>query len=200
MTAVAPVTPVFLQIRQTDAVLRLSVSETCWLRLLEESDVDELYALIDENRAYLSRWMPWAAAQSSQDTLAFIRMTRRQLAENNGLQTALVCNETIVGVVGYHAVDWGNRSTSIGYWLGEQYQGQGTMTQAVRVLLDHALGTWNLNRVEVRAAPDNRRSRAILERLGFREEGVLRAAERIEGRFLDSVVYGMLACEWQARG
>jgi ribosomal-protein-serine acetyltransferase len=49
--------------------------------------------------------------------------------------------------------------------------------------------------VEVRAAPENRRSRAIPERLGFREEGQLREAERVKGRYLDSVVYGMLASE-----
>lgn len=174
----------------------MSVSETHRLRLLEESDANELYALIDTNRVYLSRWMPWAAGQDFQDTLRFIRMAHRQLLDNNGLQAALVCNGAIIGVVGYHAVNWNHRSTSIGYWLAEQHQGRGTMTSTVRALIDHALGAWKLNRVEVRVAPENTRSRAIPERLGFREEGTLRQAERIEGRFLDSVVYGMLASEW----
>jgi ribosomal-protein-serine acetyltransferase len=191
---------VTLRIRETDGVLRLPVSETCCLRLFEESDADELYTLIDANRAYLSRWMPWAAAQSLQDTLGFIRITHRQLADNDGFQTAIVCDGTIIGVVGYHAVNWSHRSTSIGYWLGEQHQGKGTMTRAVRLLVDHALRTWDLNRVEVRVAPDNSRSRAIPERLGFREEGTLRQAERVGDRFLDSIVYGVLASDWEAPG
>lgn len=133
-----------MRIRQTDGVLRLSVSEICCLRLFEESDADELYTLIDANRTYLSRWMPWAAAQGLQDTLGFIRTTHRQLVENDGFQTAIVCDGSIIGVVGYHAVNWNNRSTSIGYWLGERHQGEGTMTRAVRLLVDHALRTWNL--------------------------------------------------------
>jgi ribosomal-protein-serine acetyltransferase len=124
----------------------------------------------------------------------------RELVDNDGFQTAIVCDGTIIGAVGYHAVNWSHRSTSIGYWLGEQHQGEGTMTRAVCLLVDHALRTWNLNRVEVRVAPDNRRSRAIPERLGFREEGTLRQAERVGDRFLDSTVYGVLASDWEALG
>ncbi|HEY2333416.1 MAG TPA: GNAT family protein [Solirubrobacterales bacterium] len=48
-------------------------------------------------------------------------------------------------------------------------QGSGTMTAAVRLLVDHALTVWQLNRVEIRAAVENRRSRAIPKRLGFRQ-------------------------------
>lgn len=102
-------------------------------------------------------------------------------------------------MIGYHAVDWANRSTRIGYWLAEEHQGQGTMTEAVRLLVDHALSVWGLNRVEIRAALENRRSRAIPERLGFCEEGTRREAERVGGRYLDSVAYSMLAVDWKAQ-
>jgi ribosomal-protein-serine acetyltransferase len=84
----------------------------------------------------------------------------------------------------------------IGYWLGKTHQGRGTMTRTVGVLLDHAFGTWKLNRVEIRAAPENARSRAIPERLGFRQEGTLREAQRIGDRYLDDVVYAMLGSDW----
>ncbi len=140
--------------------------------------------------------MPWAANQTFEDTLGFIRKTRDQLTTNNGFQVAIVCEGSIAGVVGYHTVDWGSRLTSIGYWLAEEHQGRGTMTEAVRTLTDHALSVWGLNRVEIRVAAENHQSRAIPERLGFREEGTLRAAERVGDRFLDSVVYSMLAANW----
>lgn len=167
------------------------------LRLLEEEDAPELHALIEANRAELRLWLPWAGTQTLDDTLAFIRRTRQQPSANDGFQTAIVCDGAIAGVVGFVAVDWKNRSTSIGYWLGAEYQGKGRMTSAVRTLVDHAFAEWRLNRVEIRAAEPNRRSRAIPERLGFRQEGTLRAAELIEGRCLDSVVYSVLADEWQ---
>jgi ribosomal-protein-serine acetyltransferase len=168
------------------------------LRLLEESDADELYGVVDANRDHLAQWMPWASGERSpDDVLPFIRATRRQIADNNGLQTAIVDpTGAIVGMVGFHGVDWANGKTSIGYWLARDEQGRGTMTEAVRALVDHAFGTWGLNRVAVEAAVDNARSRAVPARLGFREEGVLREVERVDGRTLDHVVYSMLAADW----
>jgi ribosomal-protein-serine acetyltransferase len=140
--------------------------------------------------------MPWAPSQGPDDTLRFIQATRRQLTANDGFQTVLVAKDNIVGVVGFHAVDWTNRITSLGYWLDEDHQGRGLITSSVRALVDHALRVWKLNRVEVRVAPENHRSRSVPERLGFREEGVLRQVERIEDCYRDSVVYAILAPDW----
>lgn len=176
----------------------LEIRDDCYLRLLDEADAQELHGLIETNRAYLARWLPWARNQDFDDTLGFIRRTRSQLNDNDGFQLAVILAEGIVGVIGYHGVDWGNRSTRIGYWLAMGHQGTGTMTAAVRLLVDHALAVWDLNRVEIRAAVENRRSRAIPERLGFHQEGTLRQAELIDGRYLDSVVYSMLAADWPA--
>jgi len=163
------------------------------LRLLESGDAVELQALITANREYLAAWLPWAAAQTDADTLAFIVRTRQQLQDNDGFQAALLVDGAIAGVVGYHAVDWRNRCTSIGYWLAADRQGRGTMTGAVAALTRHALDGWGLGRVEIRAAVDNRRSRAIPERLGFAEEATLHRAERVGDRSLDLVVYSLLA-------
>lgn len=167
------------------------------LRLLEPDDAAELYAAIDANREHLSPWLPWAAGQTLRDTAEFIASIREQLAANNGFQAAVVPAGRIVGVVGFHKVSWDHRGTSLGYWLAADAQGCGTMTKAVRHLVDHAFGPWELHRVEIHAAPENRRSRAIPERLGFREEAVLRDTERIGDRYLDSVVYAVLEDEWR---
>jgi ribosomal-protein-serine acetyltransferase len=176
--------------------MRLSISSTCRLRLLEESDAAELQALIEANRELLARWLPWAAEQTFEDTVAFIGRTRQQLDRNDGLQLAIVCGERIAGVVGYREVDWEGRSTSLGYWLAAEHQGRGTMTEVVRALVDHAVSGWGLDRVEIRAAVENRRSRAIPERLGFRLERTLPDAELVGGRQLDSAVYAISAADW----
>lgn len=180
----------------TGCSLRVELHDGYWLRLLEEADGQGLYALIDANREHLAQWMPWAAGQTLADTLAFIRRTREQLASNDGFQTAIVENGRIAGVVGFHGVSWQHRSTSIGYWLAAFAQGRGIMTRAVSSLVDHAFGTWGLHRVEIRAAVDNTRSCAIPERLGFTREGVAREPERIGKRYVDQVVYSLLADEW----
>jgi ribosomal-protein-serine acetyltransferase len=173
----------------------------CHLRLLDESDAPALFALIDANRQHLAAWMPWVPHHTSpHQTLAFIRATHRQVSDNNGLQAAIVDDGQIVGIVGYHAVDWAQRRTTIGYWLAADHQGRGTMTEAVGALVDQALVAWKLRRVEIRAAVDNGRSRAIPERLGFRQEGLLRQAERLGDRYVDHVVYAMSATDWSRDG
>jgi ribosomal-protein-serine acetyltransferase len=164
------------------------------LRLLEEADAAELYVLTDRNRAHLEPWLPWVPmTRSPADTLEFIRATRRQEAADDGSQLGLVDGDgAIAGIVGFHRIDWPNRATTLGYWLSADRQGRGLMTGAVRALVDHAFEERGLHRVEISAAVGNARSRAIPERLGFREEGVRRDAERHGDRYLDLVVYALL--------
>ncbi len=168
------------------------------VRPLKAGDAAELYARIEANRDHLARWMPWAAGQDLAGTERFVAEAEQQLLEENGFQAKVEPGSEIIGVAGFHRIDWANRNTSLGYWLAEAAQGQGTMTTVVRALLDYAFYEWDLHRVEIHCAPANRRSRAIPERLGFREEAHLREAELVGGRYLDSVVYGMLAAEWES--
>jgi ribosomal-protein-serine acetyltransferase len=178
-------------------VLEVDLGDDRSLRALDDADADELFALIDANRAHLAAWMPFVGqTRGTADSLAFIRAARRQYDENRGMQLAVIQGEQIIGVAGFHAIDWTRRSTSIGYWLAADRQGAGTMTTAVSALLNHAFDRWELARVEIRAGVANQRSRAIPERLGFREEGVLRSAERIGTRVIDHVIYVMTAREW----
>lgn len=175
---------------------RFELSEGVQLRSLTEADVTELYALIEANRSYLAPWMPWAAGQTADGTAEFVRKSIKQEADDDGFQVAVIVDGAIAGVLG-HEVDRENRTTTIGYWLAEDQQGRGLMTAAVKRLLEHAFDELRLNRVGIEVAPNNPRSRALAERLGFREEGVLREAERFaDDDYRDLVLYSMLASEW----
>lgn len=167
------------------------------LRLLDESVADDLFALTDRNRAYLREWMPWIdATKSADDTKKFIRASMEQYARNDGFNAAIRYKGAVAGCIGYHRIDWGNRATSLGYWVSADLQGRGLATRATKALVDHALRELQLNRVEIRCATGNAKSRRIPEKLGFREEGVARQAEWLHDHFVDLAVYGMLAAEW----
>jgi ribosomal-protein-serine acetyltransferase len=169
------------------------------LRPIEEADADELYQRIEANREMLAEWMPWAPDATPHTTREFIRSSRRQLADNEGFQAVIVQDGRIVGSIGFPRLSWVDKWCEIGYWLGREAHGQGTVTLAARALTDHALRVWKLNRVAIRAAVDNVRSRAVAERLGFTFEGVQRQVERHpDGRYVDIAVYSMLAAEWAA--
>ncbi|MBV8952582.1 MAG: GNAT family N-acetyltransferase [Solirubrobacterales bacterium] len=81
----------------------------------------------------------------------------------------------------------------------EDFQGRGTVTRAAARLIDHASDVWELERIEIRGAPVNRRSRAIPERLGFHQERVIPNAEQLPYRIVDHVVYVLLSDQWQRR-
>lgn len=168
-----------------------------YLKLLEVPDAEELFHVTDVSRDYLREWLPWVdGTKSADDSRAFIQMTLNQFASNKGFNAGIWWDAQLVGCVGFHPIDWANRKASIGYWLAETFQGNGIMTSATRALVDYAFDVYALNRVEIRAATQNLKSRAIPERLAFANEGCIRQAEWLYDHFVDHVVYGMLASEW----
>jgi ribosomal-protein-serine acetyltransferase len=177
-------------------VLHHPLDDGVVLRLHEESDADALATVIAANRPYLARWLPWAAGNTLEDTLAFIRRARRQIGDNDGFQALIARDGRPIGSIGFHAVDWTHRTTSLGYWLVQGEQGKGIVTRAARAMLDHAFAAWKVNRVEIRAGVENLPSRGVAERLGFREEGLLLEAERVGDRWVDHALYAMLAADW----
>lgn len=168
------------------------------LRMLEARHADSLFVLVDSNRQHLRRWLPWLDANiAASNTLDFIRATRRQLADDAGFVAGIWYRDELAGVIGHNRVDWDNRMSWLGYWLAEGFQGKGIMTRSCRALINHAFAELDLNRIDIRCAVENSRSRAIPERLGFHQEGVIRQAEWIYDGFVDHVVYGLLRSEWR---
>jgi len=102
-------------------------------------------------------------------------------------------------MIGLHSIDWANRKTSIGYYVAKEAQGKGIVTRSVRAVLDYAFRELELNRVEIRCGVSNWKSRAIPERLGFTNEGIIRDGEWLYDHYHDLVVYSMLAREWFAK-
>lgn len=177
--------------------VRYTIDDGTDLRLLEDDNGEELFALTEENREHLRVWLPWVEnVHCVADARRYIRSCVQQFAEDNGFQTGIWYGKRLVGVIGFHSVDWTNRSTALGYWIGESFQGRGIVTRACRLLVDLAFREWRLNRVEIRCATKNYRSRAIPQRLGFTEEGIVREAEWLNDRFVDLVIYGIIAGDW----
>ncbi|WP_343076315.1 GNAT family protein [Pullulanibacillus sp. KACC 23026] len=86
---------------------------------------------------------------------------------------------------------------TIGYWLGQGFQGKGIMTKALEAVIHYGFTELNLNRIEIQAAVGNKKSRALPESLGFKEEGRIRQAEWLYDHYVDHVVYGLLVKDWQ---
>ncbi len=174
------------------------VDEDIQLCLLELRHAESVLRLVEENREYLSRWLPWALeGPALEKTEAFIRGQLEKFIQGRALPTGIWYQGELVGLISYNRIEPHLRVGEIGYWLAEAYQGRGIMTRACRALVSYGFRVLGLQRIEIRVATDNLRSRAIPERLGFRKEGVLRRSARLGDRYLDMIMYAMLEEEWE---
>jgi ribosomal-protein-serine acetyltransferase len=163
------------------------------VRKLEPDDADEIYAIVEAERERLQAWMPWAQGATPETTRAFIESN----VASGGLDAlGMFVEGRYAGGIGIRP-DELHGDGEIGYWISGAYEGRGVVTRACRALIDHAFVELGLHRVTIRTAPDNARSRAIAERLGFTEEGVMREAGRTATGHHDLVVYGLLDREWK---
>jgi ribosomal-protein-serine acetyltransferase len=173
------------------------INESLELRIYEQRHAQEVFDACDANREHIAPWLPWIdTTKTIDDTLAFIRRSLEQFARSEGCQCGIWENGVYVGGVGFLPISHAHDRGEIGYWLVKSAEGRGIMTAASRALTDHAFHDLKLNRLEIRAAAGNTRSRAVAERLSFRQDGVLRQALKIRETYHDLVVYGMLAGEW----
>lgn len=168
------------------------------LKMLDLRDSEQLFDLTIGSKDTLREWLPFIDfTKTVADTENFIKSTMKQFSENNGIQAGIWYEGNLAGVIGFHKIDWNNKSTSIGYWLGDDFVGKGLMTKSLKAFVDYALIDLGLNRVEIRAAVENNKSRAIPERLGFTHEGTIRQSEWLYDHYVDHEVYGMLASDWK---
>lgn len=154
-------------------------------------DAREMFSLIDKNRTYLRRWLPFIDVTTAvADSEAYLSSVEEQ-AERNPVFVILFYGK-LVGLVGFKDTDYDNLRTEIGYWLAENFQHKGIMTSCVRTLVDFAFNDMGMHRIQIRVAEGNTASRRIPLRLGFQKEGVERDGEMLEpGRFVNLETFSL---------
>lgn len=181
-------------------LFKLKIDPEIELKMLKPEDAEDLFILVESCREYLNRWLPWiAGTTSTEQTEEFISFAQNQLAQQEGYQAGLWYRGELAGTAGFVYIDKVNRSGSIGYWLGEKYQGRGIMTRTCRALIKYAFEELNLERISIRCAEENHRSRAIPERLGFVCRGSAKKAEWLPNVIVDHLVYVLTRQEWASR-
>jgi ribosomal-protein-serine acetyltransferase len=169
------------------------------LRPLDPAEAPAVHALIHTNRAHLDRWLRWSSAiRTLDDVLELIDSFSRKQAAGDGFHLGLWHRGTLAGGLVCWYIQRQNRNAELGYWLGEAFVGRGFATRAAGLGVRHLFEVEGLNRIEMQCGVENRDSRRVAERLGFRLEGVRRESHWITDRFVDHAVYGLLRGEWHA--
>lgn len=176
--------------------MNLIIQHNLKLELIDDHHSKPLFTMLSSDKLYLREWMPWVDSQQSEDdTVRFIQHARKRHELQNGFECAIMIDDTLVGIIGVHGIDHRNKKCSIGYWLGEGYQGQGFMTKSCQALIDYCYDTLDLNRIEIRCATNNVKSQGIPKRLHFIHEGTMRQAEFLNGAFVDQHLYAKLKAD-----
>src|SRR4051794_21922141 len=154
------------------------IEEELELRPVEERYAEELTALVRRDLAHLRPWMPWATERYSvEDAREFIRRQIRQYAEDMGFATLIFYRGRVAGSIGYNNIDWANRKTDIGYWLGPDFQGPGLIAP-LRPRVNRApFREVGPNPGEIYRAGENLPRPPNPGGLGFKPEGTHRQAE-----------------------
>ncbi len=166
------------------------------LRPLRYRDARRWRELREQNAGWLD---PWEA--TSPDPLVppmqYRQLVRAMSSEARGgraLPFTITCRGEMVGQLSVAGIGWGSlRSAHIGYWVSRHVAGRGITPTAVALATDHCLFTMTLHRVEVNIRPENAASLRVVEKLGFRYEGLRLRYLHIDGQWRDHRTFALTA-------
>ncbi|HET6211539.1 MAG TPA: GNAT family protein [Micromonosporaceae bacterium] len=173
------------------------LAEGAQLRPLEPWQAAEFLANVEHSRPHIAPWVPLAGRVVDLDSA---RKLLQQYADSQAADTGRLygiwLDGTLVGCALFRVFDTREGVCEVGVWIAPEAQGRGLVTRAVRHMVDWAIRVRGMSRVEWCNVPTNVRSRAVVQRLGFTLDGVLRSVFELGGVRQDLEVWSMLAGEW----
>ena len=180
------------------APLTLS-TERLILRWLDERDDHDQYLIYSDPEA-MRYWSsgPWTDIAQARTNIA---QSIEGYHNGSGMRLAIELRETgqMIGNFNLYAFAHANRRCDVGYALNRAHWGKGYLGEAMTAALNYAFDVLDLNRIEADIDPRNAASAKLLERHGFVNEGYMRERWIVNGEICDTVFYGLLRREWEAR-
>lgn len=161
------------------------------------SDFRHWAALRHDSQDFLTPWEPtWAADHLSRKSFTNrVYWAQRAISNGTSLPLFLVrrSDEVLMGAITLDNIRRGPaQAGTTGYWIGAQFARQGYMREAIEAVVHYAFTTLDLSRIEAGCLPENKASRGLLERCGYKYEGVAQSYLQINGRWRNHVLYANL--------
>ncbi len=179
-------------------------TERMTLRQPHLNDFRAWSTLRNQSADFLTPWEPvWASDHLARKGFAN-RVYWAQRAIGNGSAVPLFLirreDETLLGAITLDNIRRGpSQAGTLGYWIGKPFARQGYMREAIQSMVHHAYERLNLSRIEAACLPENAASRALLEKCGFKYEGVAQSYLQINGRWRNHVLYANLRHDRRGR-
>jgi ribosomal-protein-alanine N-acetyltransferase len=147
------------------------------------------------NADWLTPWeatVPEPALDPPPTFAAMVRRLRADARAGRALPFVVTYDGELVGQLNVGGVVRGSlRTAFLGYWVDQAVAGRGVIPTSVALAVDHCLGPFGLHRVEINIRPENTASLRVVEKLGFRDEGVRRRYLHIDGAWRDHRTFAM---------
>ncbi len=149
------------------------------------------------NAAWLRPWEPTNPEtplyrSSLGPYVSMARTLRREARQGVSLPWVVAYGGRFAGQLTVGSIVWGSaRSAQVGYWIDEAYAGRGVIPTALALAVDHCFFGIGLHRIEATIRPENTASRRVVEKLGFREEGLRKRSLHIDGAWHDHICYAL---------
>ena len=146
------------------------------------------------------RYIPRTLAKTNADVEALIQMIHERFQQKLAINWAMIktADKQMIGYIGLVNIDAENDHAEIGYILLPEFQKNGFMHEAMQAVIDFSFEKLCVHRLSATVDPENMASSKVLEKCGFKLEGHLREHEIFEGRYLDSLIYGLLNREYRS--
>jgi len=179
-------------------------TETLTLRLPDATDYVSWSKIRTESTNFLEPWEPvrdasYLTRRSFQNRAIW---ARRMAKDNRALNMLIFRTEDaqLVGGITLDNIQGGvSKSCTVGYWMGESFTRQGYMTEALTASVLHAFTVLDISRIQAGCLPENAPSRSLLEKSGFKYEGVAQSYLQIAGRWRNHVLYANLRRDRRGR-
>lgn len=167
------------------------------IRPIRVRDARQLERELLGNRAWLRRWEATSPYGPSElDARGSIRSLLAHARAGNGLPFAIEHDGEFAGQLNVSGITYGSLSSaSLGYWVSQRFAGKGVTPTAVALATDHCFFTLGLHRMEICIRPENGPSLRVVEKLGFRYEGLRRRYIHIDGDWRDHFCFALVAEE-----
>jgi ribosomal-protein-alanine N-acetyltransferase len=154
-------------------------------------------ALRDQSSEFLTPWEPrWARDHLSRKSFVNrVYWASRSIAQGTALPLFMERREDgrLLGAITLDNIRRGPaQAATIGYWVGEPHAREGYMREALTAMVHHAFEVLDLSRLESACLPENKASRGLLEKCGYKYEGVAQSYLQIDGRWRNHVLYANL--------
>ncbi len=174
------------------------------LRLPQHEDWRQWSDLRAASADFLTPWEPiWAPDHLSRKAFTNrVYWARRAMAQGSALPVLLIRREdqALLGAITLDNIRRGPvQAGTLGYWIGQPFARQGYMREAILAMVHYAFTSLDLSRIEAACLPENHASRGVLEKTGFKYEGVAQSYLQIAGRWRNHVLYANLRGDRRGR-